>query len=855
MSNQYPDIRLLQSIIKNAFESRTPTSDHPVDDADLLLRWADQQLSETEHAGLLDHLARCSDCRQSVSEMINNGILEFRERLAEPSPLIFVRQNNLFRYSASFLGVLMTSTVCLLLCLVVLQTTPDSTQVATNTAHKTDPVVKLRGGTDDEPDKFALLIGINRYGKLKESEWLDGCHNDIAELKSVIIDRFMFDHNNVITLLDEQATAAGIREQMQHLSKKIQSRSQEAKPAQVLFYFSGHGSRVPDSAGEDGFGSSLVVYDSEQQGSGVDIPSAELNKFSHEICADGKAELLIVLDSCHSGGGARGITKFRGLTRSNERPAIVDPHAPKLPPRTLPEGLVFLSACQSHQKEPEYEVDGKMYGLFTYHLTQLLRTEQIISSLNYATLKDVIHRSYQRNKISQAPTPTVEGNVQALRKPVFGADRSIDHKPYWEVKREGKERDTVRMEAGKVNGITEQSLFELYQTAEQTLDPTAPSLGWFRITKVDGQFSLGTFFQWKDENRSGQIDAVLSNDFTVGYAVERYHDHGDNVLAVRVVNADSGVTMTPHDPAIPETMRSALSGVGLQNESSWIRWTGENETCDLVVKYDAKTKLATVFPATGGADDDRELPKTRGSIEIPDPLRGGWGPVEWGTQKGKTELIDIFRRVMKVLLLERLVAEKSNPVKTRGEAASPPLTLTVVRCDADGENPQTIDMKPENGIILEGGEDDWYQLRVHNNDIKPLYITVLCVDPDKEITPLAFGPEGHLQQFNPNVGTNNNREANRLEPGSTFVSPQFGFEEPYGAHSLIVLATREPSDFSYLSQSGLEKTRSMKGRTSQIFDFIEDQCHLGTRGIKQPPVPRDDSWSIGSIEVISKPAE
>jgi pentatricopeptide repeat protein len=46
---------------------------------------------------------------------------------------------------------------------------------------------------------------------------------------------------------------------------------------------------------------------------------------------------------------------------------------------------------------------------------------------------------------------------------------------------------------------------------------------------------------------------------------------------------------------------------------------------------------------------------------------------------------------------------------------------------------------------------------------------------------------------------------------------------PNGAHSLIVLATREASDFSYLSQAGLQRTR---GGTSQILEFIEDQCVL-----------------------------
>ena len=845
--------RLLRNIVKNAFDGRLSASDHPTDDEELLLRWTDHQLSETEHDELLDHLARCSDCRTSVAEMIKNGILEFRELSEEKTqPSISARQKNSFRHAISLLGVLMTSTLCLLLCFVFLQGTPDTTQIATHTGGGTDSGTKIRGG--EEPDKFALLVGINRYGKLKEAEWLDGCHNDIAEVKSILTERFGFDSNNVTMLLDDQATAAGIREQMKRLTQRIQGRSQGAVPAQVVFYFSGHGSRVPDSAGEDGFGASLVVYDSEQQGSSTDIPSAELNAFSHEICKDGKAELLIALDSCHSGGGARGVTKFRGLTRSNERPAIVDSNGPPTPPRKLPEGLVFLSACQSNQKEPEYEVDGKKYGLFSYHFVKLLRSEQLVSSLDYATLKDVIHRSYQRNKIAQAPTPTVEGSLQSLRKPVLGADRSVDHKPYWEVKREGKERDAVRMEAGKINDVTEHSLFELYETAEQTLDPTTKSLGWFRITKVDGKFSLGNFFHWKDENRSDYVGTVLPNDFVTGFAVERYHDHGDNVLAVRLVNVATGATISPNNSMIPEPMRNALLGIGSQKESAWIRWKGADETCDLVVKYDEKAKLATVFPTTGIVSDDREPPKTRGTVAIPDALRGGWGPVEWGTEKGKAELTDIFRRVMKALSLKRLVAEKSDPVKTRGGIALQQLGITISRCDADGKNLKPVAIDPSKGIVLEGGEDDYYQIRVLNNDEKAVYVTILCIDPNMRIDAFAFGPESNPQQFDPAVGTSNNSNANKLEPAKEFISI-FGFEEPYGSHSLVVFATREPSDFSYISQPGLQKVRGIKGVVPPILEFIDDQFRVGTRGTKQPPIPRDDSWSVGFLDVVSEPAE
>lgn len=870
MINKPPDI-LLQSILRDAFDTEaTATTVHPIDDEELLLRWADRRLSDEENADMLEHLAACSACRKGVAEMIEHGILEFQDRsdsenFAPESVMPVIRKKHRY-FNIFILGGAMTSTLCLLLCLFFLQSDGENIDIARNDPPsvqngRTDLDAKLGGVScfGGEPDKFALLIGIDRYGKLKEAEWLDGCRNDIAELKTLVTERFGFDPGNITTLLDEQATAEGVRGAMKELTDRVRRRPEGSKPAQVLFYFSGHGSRIPDQPeghpdcdAEDGFDSTLVVYDSEQQGSETDIRDDELNKFAHDICGDGKAELLIALDSCHSGGGARGVTKFRGLSRSLETTVSAGAKNRKITPKKLPEGTVFLSACQSNQKEPEFEVDGKKYGLFSYHLTKLLQTEQLVSSLDYTVLKDIIHRSYQRNKIAQAPTPTIEGNLRDLKKPILGADRSVDRKPYWEAKRDGNKRDSLRLEAGRINDITEHSLFELFESAEQTLDPNAKSLGWFRIVKVDGKYSLGDFFQWKDVDRTEAVDSVLPNEFKIGFAVERYHDYGDNVLAVRVVDAKTGRTVAPNSETIPEPVRSALLGSDSKDESNWIRWTGDGESCDVVVKYDGAAKIATIFPSTGNVADDIEAPKTRGSIAIPEPLRGGWGPIEWGSERGKSELISSLRRIMKALSLKRLAAEKIEPVKTRGGPVEAKLQTAVLRYNVESGETRPIAIDSRNGIVLEGGKDDFYQIRIRNNDDKPVYISILCIDPDMQIAAFALGPESNPLRFDPEIGVGNNPDVNRLEPGEEFVS-LFGFEAPFGAHTLIVFATRERSDFSFLSQDGLIRLRGTKGAASQILEFVADQCQIGTRATIRPPVPRDDSWFINSVDVIVEP--
>ncbi len=740
----------------------------------------------------------------------------------------------------------MTSVCCVFLSLLFLQSAagaPSDTPSA-----------------DAVPEKYALLVGINRYGLLPESQWLEGCHNDIAEVKSVIVGRFAFPAENVTILLDEQATAAGIRAALATLVEQVQQRPNGSPPAQVLFYFSGHGSRVPDQPeghpdcdSEDGFDSTLVVFDSTQQGSDTDIRDDELNRFAHEICRADKAELLLVLDSCHSGGGARSVGKTRGISRDFDRLASIDPAARKFTPKKLPESTVFLSACQANQKEPEYEADGKKFGLFSWHFARLLQSEELLSSLDYITLKELIHRSYLRSKIVQAPTPTIEGPMRMLKKPVLGAERTLDRKAFHEVAREGRERDVLRMEAGRIHGVTERSVYELFETAEQALAPEGVSLGWFRITHVEGNAARGLFFRWKDAQRSEAVDAVLPNGFKNGVALERYHDHGENFLAVRLVDAITGVVCDAGDQRVPAPMRAVLAGSGSRQESEWIRWVDASQPCDLVLKFDQEAGLAAVFPTSGGRDDADDTPKTRSADDFPETLRGGWGPVAWKTEQGAAHLTGLFRSIMRVVALKRLVAEKSPPPNASETDGGAKLSAAIFHHHANDALPRPVNKNAADGIVLDGGEDDWYEIHITNNDARPVYLTILCIDPDMLIESFPFGPRGNETQFDPAVGTDNNRHANQMLPGEEVISI-LGFAEPFGPHTLLFLATCEPGDFTYLSQPSAERTRSMTDDASQVLQFIHEQCAVGTRATVRPPVPRNDAWHVYSLEVTSRSA-
>ena len=84
--------------------------------------------------------------------------------------------------------------------------------------------------------KLALLVGINRY---PHHEDLDGCLTDVELQRELLIHRFGFNPQDIITLCDRQATRENIETAfIGHLSE------QASADDVVVFHFSGYGNQV-----------------------------------------------------------------------------------------------------------------------------------------------------------------------------------------------------------------------------------------------------------------------------------------------------------------------------------------------------------------------------------------------------------------------------------------------------------------------------------------------------------------------------------------------------------------------------------------------------------------------------------
>lgn len=228
--------------------------------------------------------------------------------------------------------------------------------------------------------KWALLMGINDYKNLPPPSWppiskftdLSGPINDVNLFKDLLIHTFNFPPENITLLLNEQV----IKRNILNCFEEIATKSHVGDL--IVFYFSGHGSQIPDLNGdeEDGFDEVLCLWDvNPDTGENIlldDELGVLLRKYNNK-------EVVVIIDSCHSGTCTRNIVstgwwRDKYLPIKATSPSIISRSFPVTDDK--PSDYIFLSAASDYQKALEIAIkeDSKLdfYGGLTYCLSQTL---------------------------------------------------------------------------------------------------------------------------------------------------------------------------------------------------------------------------------------------------------------------------------------------------------------------------------------------------------------------------------------------------------------------------------------------------------------------------------------------------
>lgn len=296
-------------------------------------------------------------------------------------------------------------------------------------------------------ETYAVLMGVNDYpnptdasgsplkdeqGKPVEAK-LKGCVNDVNDIGTFLTELYGIDEKNVIKLTDKAADSKAFLDTMKSTIAKL-------KPGdQLIYFFSGHGTRIKDdkSKDDDGKASAIVLADM------VLVRGNLFGDLSKALAGAG-IHSTYIFDSCFSGGMSRDVNIY-GINGARKKSlnfsakqmkdgsglfkAAIKDYKGKVAgqPKMMDEKgqYAFFFASQNNVTSIDFPGtdDGKIppHGLFTLGLLAHLvdKPEAPSSEVSDNVLK-WFNTQLEKTDIKQRPT-TEFSSPERAKQPVFPA--------------------------------------------------------------------------------------------------------------------------------------------------------------------------------------------------------------------------------------------------------------------------------------------------------------------------------------------------------------------------------------------------------------------------------------------------
>jgi hypothetical protein len=663
--------------------------------------------------------------------------------------------------------------------------------------------------TSDDRQKWALLIGINRYPNFAPRGQLSGCINDIQVMRQVLMTSFNFPESHVVSLTNEQATREGMLAAMKELVARV------GQDDIVVFHYSGHGSQMTDVEGDepDGLDETIVPYDSGRAPHpNRDIKDDEIYLWLKDLTAKTSTATLI-FDCCHSGTIVR--DNFGGEARWVE--ADLRP-ASELPPSPIPaafrdaldggrdvgpsgwlplgEKYVLISGCSSDEKACEVqEPAGVCHGALTFFLGQELRTAE-----SGTTYRDVFEALAPRVS-SRFPDqhPQLEG---ARDLEVFGVDR-IEPMKFLPVTQ--RTADRVILGGGAACGLTEGSRWAIYPAGTKVIAAGAQPLGRVALTAV----------------RAVTSEARLLEEAQAGAVV----------VGMRAVEESRAVeTRLPVEVVAPAGQDVQLLLDGL-DASKLLRRAGP----------DGFAKVRVYLLA----------PRSQVDAETPVPMLGCLREETWAVVGEDGHLLTpIHHRfepgIVRVLLdnLEK-IARLRLTVDLRNDASQLKGKVDFELFRKASSGLETPELDADNRPLFYEG--DSVAMRIASRHDAPLFIYILDLGLTGRIQliyPPAGAEERLLPQVTFEVGSQPGREINLFIPDEFPYPAAAPGEAVEGIETLKLFVTTQPTDFQPLFQWGM---REGKGPAGSLGDLLATTFGGGGYAVNRDMSPTEhqaaDDWT------------
>ena len=303
---------------------------------------------------------------------------------------------------------------------------------------------------------YLLAVGVNEFLNPDVSN-LGGCENDANNIFNYLkesSENTEYEFDGKILLSAEATKAAVVKNFQEHLG-------QAGKEDVAVFYFSGHGASEKADEVFHPFSprpllGTMVCHDS-RTGNVSDLADKEVRYMTHKIAGHEDApHFVIIMDSCHSGGGTRGELKPR-LTGEAElrdwsqfifcdeisRDDVANATSLR---DVLPEGRhIQLASCED--KQLAYELNGS--GIFTHMLLDMLKRSSGKISYN-----DLINRARLQLKGKFPQKPSLYASDRSMNNDYFLGGASENKGLKGNIAYNSKEYKW-QIDLGSVHGISD----------------------------------------------------------------------------------------------------------------------------------------------------------------------------------------------------------------------------------------------------------------------------------------------------------------------------------------------------------------------------------------------------------------
>lgn len=279
-------------------------------------------------------------------------------------------------------------------------------------------------------DTWALLVGVADYGNPKHN--LEGPLNDVAALRTVLVERFGVREGQITVLQDQQATKVGIIKALNDLERLTGPNDQ------IFIYFSGHGTSAKDKAFRVKLPTTSgafipygfrITKNTQTREEGLLVGRYDLRPIISRLDTKGRT-VFVVMDTCYSGNAVRSaFGRERLPTRNVSLRAFVDDTADLdvIPwrddgiddqeDRYPYERVYFLGAAGEHETAldiPKHQlehyptIDNKPHGAFTDVLLRVLTSPLAMDAngdlaLQHVEIRDAARKLMVKRGFNHTP--------------------------------------------------------------------------------------------------------------------------------------------------------------------------------------------------------------------------------------------------------------------------------------------------------------------------------------------------------------------------------------------------------------------------------------------------------------------